>query len=142
LEMCMRLAAEWDFYYIDEVLTSWRLMPSNHTATLHQKGSKIGDFYDITRKSLNNESVQKMFAGEWEKIERDSMLFCSFRSAVLNGVAAVRSHSLTLFLATIKTIRREDKYASKWLRLPLFALREIFVSIFPRHDPPPRQGSV
>jgi glycosyltransferase involved in cell wall biosynthesis len=142
LEMCMRLAAEWDFYYIDEVLTSWRLMPSNHTATLHQKGSKISDFYDITRKSLDNESVKKMFAGEWEKIERDSMLFCSFRSAVLNGVAAVRSRSLTLFLATIKTIRHEDKYASKWLRLPLFAWREILVSIFPRRDPPPRQGSV
>src|ERR1035441_6631561 len=26
LEMCMKLAAEWDFYYIDEVLSSWRFM--------------------------------------------------------------------------------------------------------------------
>lgn len=138
LEMCMRLAADWDFFYIDEVLTSWRFMPSCHTASLHQTGLNISDFYTITRKSLNNESVKKMFAGEWATIVRDSLFFCSCR-ALLNGAAAIRSRDPKLIFNTLKTIYREDKYVSNWFRLPLFALREIFVSIFPRHDPPPRE---
>ena len=140
LEMCMRLAAEWDFFYVDEVLTSWRFMPSCHTASLHQTGLNISDFYAITRKSLNNESVKKMFADEWATMVRDSLFFCSCR-ALLNGAAAIRSRDPKLIFNTLKTIYREDKYVSNWFRLPLFALREIFVSIFPRHNPPPREGN-
>ena len=152
LDMCMRLAAEWDFYYIDEVLTSWRFMPTSHTARIHegsdqsstvnpaatQAGLKIIDFYIITRKSLANESVKKMFADEWDKIVRDSLFFCSCRS-LLNGLAGLRSRNLKLIFSTVQTILHEDKYVFNWLRLPWFALREIFVSIFPRHDPPPRE---
>ena len=138
LEMCMRLAAEWDFYYIDEVLSSWRFMPSCHTASLHQTGLNIGVFYSVTRKSLANASVKKMFADEWEKIVRDSMFFCSCR-ALLNGLAGLRSRNPKLIFGTIKAILHEDEYAFNWFRLPWFALREIFVSIFPRHDPPPRE---
>ncbi len=103
LEMCMRLAADWDFYYIDEVLSSWRHMPSCHTANLHQTGLNIRDFYTITRKSLDNESVKKMFAGEWGKIVRDSMFFCSCR-ALLNGMAGLRSRDPKRIFDTIKTI--------------------------------------
>jgi glycosyltransferase involved in cell wall biosynthesis len=138
LEFCMRLGADWDFYYIDEVLSSWRFMPSCHTANLHQTGLKISVFYSVTRKSLANDSVKKMFAGDWDRTVRDSIFFSSCR-ALLNGLAGIRSRSPKLILSTIKTIFREDKYVSNWLRLPLFALQQIFVSIFPRHDPPPRE---
>jgi len=154
LEMCMRLAAEWDFCYIDEVLTSWRFMPSGHTADMHQgverssttdqsstqAGLTITDFYKITRKSLGNEGVKKMFADEWGKLARDSLFFCSCR-ALLNVLAGIRSRKPKLILSTIKTILHEDTYVYNWLRLPLWAVREIFVSIFPRHDPPPRGGN-
>ncbi len=138
LEMCMRLAAEWDFYYIDEVLSSWRFMPSCHTASLHQTGLQIGDFYAITRKSLENESVKKMFAGEWDKLVRDSLFFCSCR-ALLNGLAGLRSRDLKIILDTLRTIAHEDRYVSNWLRLPWFVVSQILVSIFPRRYPPPRE---
>jgi hypothetical protein len=136
LELCMRLAADWDFYYIDEVLSSWRFMSSCHTATLHQTGLNIGEFYAITHKSLDNESVKKMFGDEWEKINRDSMFFCSCR-ALLNGLAGLRSRRPKLIFDTIKTIVRKD--AGNFLRLPLFVVKQIWVSIFPPKLPPPRQ---
>jgi hypothetical protein len=66
------------------------------------------------------------------------MFFCSCR-ALLNGLAGLRSRDPKLIFSTIKTILREDKYLSNWLRLPLFVLSQILVSVFPRHDPPPRQ---
>jgi hypothetical protein len=66
------------------------------------------------------------------------MFFCSCR-ALLNVQASIHSRNLRLIFSTIKTIMREDKYAFNWLRLPVFVVREIFVSIFPRHDPPARE---
>lgn len=138
LDMCMRLAADWDFYYIDEVLSSWRLMPTCHTASLHQTGLQISDFYAITRASLANESVKKMFRDDWDRIVRDSMFFCSCR-ALLNGLAGLRSRDLRLIYGTIRTIAREDPYVFNWLRVPLFVGSQIYASIFPRRDPPPRQ---
>jgi glycosyltransferase involved in cell wall biosynthesis len=138
LEMCMRLAAKWDFYYIDEVLSAWRFMPTCHTASLHETGLRISDFYDITRKTLENEFVKKMFADEWAQLVRDSYFFCSCR-ALLNGLAGLRARDPKIIFDTIRTISREDKYFSNWLRLPVFVLQQILVSIFPRQDPPPRQ---
>jgi glycosyltransferase involved in cell wall biosynthesis len=138
LEMCMKLATEWDFYYVDEVLSSWRLMPSCHTASLHQTGLKIHVFYDITRQCLKNPAVEKLFADDWEKTVRDSLFFCSCR-ALLNGLAGIRSRSPTLVIGTIRTIMREDRYVYNWMRLPIFVLRRIFAALFPTEDTPPRE---
>lgn len=141
LEMCMKLAADWDFYYVDEVLSSWRLMPSCHTASLHQTGLKISVFYMLTRDCLARESVRKLFANEWEKFVRDSMFFCSCR-ALLNGLAGLRSRDPGLVFSTIKTIMHEDKYVYNWLRLPVFVLRRIFAALFfPPHETPPRENT-
>jgi glycosyltransferase involved in cell wall biosynthesis len=138
LEMCMRVAPEWDFYYIDEVLSSWRFMPVCHTATLHQTGLKIIVFYNITRDCLANKQVQEFFKDDWEKTVRDSLFFCSCR-ALLNGLAGLRARDPKLILGTIKTILREDQPIN-WLRLPLFVTHQIWISIFPRTLPPPREG--
>ncbi len=138
LEMCMRIAPNWDFYYIDEVLSSWRFMPACHTATLHQNGLKISVFYDITRQCLANKSVQDLFHDDWKKTARDSMFFCSCRG-LLNGLAGLRARSPKLIFSTIKTIMREDKDPINWLRLPIFVIQQIWVSIFPPKYPPPRQ---
>jgi glycosyltransferase involved in cell wall biosynthesis len=138
LEMCVRLAANWDFYYIDEVLSSWRFMSSCHTATLHQTGLKISVFYAIARASLADEAVKKMFSDDWERIVRDSFFFCSCR-ALLNGLAGLRSRDPKLVLSTIKMILHEDRYVANWFRLPSFVLSQIASSLFPRHDPPPRE---
>jgi glycosyltransferase involved in cell wall biosynthesis len=138
LEVCMKLATEWDFYYIDQVLSSWRFIPQGHTSILHQTGLNISAFYSITRQCLANPAVKEMFRDNWSKTVRNSMFFCSCR-ALLNVLAGIRARSPSLIVNTIRTIMREDKYVLNWLRLPVFVVREIFVSIFPRHDPPPRE---
>ncbi|HUD83620.1 MAG TPA: glycosyltransferase family 2 protein [Candidatus Saccharimonadales bacterium] len=138
LYVCMKLATMWDFYYVDEVLTSWRYVPGCHTAQLHREGLNVGVFYYVTRTALENKLVQEFFKDEWEKIKRDSYFFCSCR-ALLNGLAGLRARSPKLVLNTIKTIVREDPYPVNWLRLPLFVIQQIWISIFPAKLPPPRE---
>jgi glycosyltransferase involved in cell wall biosynthesis len=138
LEMCMRLAATWDFYYIDEVLSSERHHRTRHTATLHRRGLDIGIFYFITRRSLENKFVREMFRDEWRKMVRDSMFFCSCR-ALLNGMAGLRRRDPKLILSTITTIMREDRDPINWLRLPIFVMQQIWVSLFPPRLAPPRE---
>ena len=138
LEVCMKIAAEWDYFYIDEVLSSWRFMPIGDTATNYQKGLDVRAFYFITRQCLEHPAVKEMFRDQWKKTVRDSIFFCSCRS-LLNVLAGIRSRSPKLIFNTLKSIMREDEYVLNWLRLPVFVVREIFVSVFPRHDPPPRE---
>jgi hypothetical protein len=139
LDICMQIAADYDFYYIDQVLSSWRLTPSCHTATLHQSGLKLEVFYMITKRCLDLEPVKKMFAGEWNKLVRDSYCFCDFRALMLNGMAAVRARSPRLLFQTISRVMREDKHRTNLFRMPFYALKELFVSVFPRKLPPARE---
>ena len=134
----MKIATQWDFYYIDEVLSSWRFIPVGHTASLHQTGIKISIFYDVTRQVLARESVQAMFRDEWAGFVRKSIFFCSCR-ALLNGLAGMRSRSPRLILATIRTILREDGSVINLLRLPFWVFGQIWVSIFPLKLPPARE---
>ncbi len=150
LQMCMRIAPEWDFYYIDEVLSSWRLMPAKpkskhdpearegvNTATMHQRGLEISRFYFVTRQCLDNPRVRELFRDEWRKTVRDSLFFCSCR-ALLNGLAGLRARDPALIFGTVRTILREDPDPVNWLRLPLFVIHQIWISLFPRELPPPR----
>ena len=139
LDFCMRVAAHWDFYYIDQVLSSWRLLTVCHTATLHQTGMNIGAFYYITRKSLADETARQLFdQDEWKKLRRDALFFCSCR-ALLNGLAGLRARNPRLIIDTIRTIFREDPYRGNKLRLPWFVVREILISLFPRKLPEPKE---
>ncbi|HEX3988985.1 MAG TPA: glycosyltransferase family 2 protein [Verrucomicrobiae bacterium] len=138
LNLCMKVATEWDFYYVDEVLTSWRYVPKGHTAQLHREGMKVGVFYYVTRTALENKFTQEFFKDDWEKLKRDSLFFCSCR-ALLNGLAGVRAGDVKLIFNTIRTIMREDPYAMNWLRLPIFVFQQIWISIFPAKLPPPRE---
>jgi hypothetical protein len=139
LDLCMKIAPYWDFYYIDQVLSSWRYTPTNHTARLHKEGLPIHAFYYVTSRCLGNKAVQAMFQDEWEKLKRDSMLFCTWRGAVLNGLAAVRAGSPKRMLETVRTIYQEDPYSSNLLRLPFCALRQAVQSFFPPKRPPARE---
>jgi glycosyltransferase involved in cell wall biosynthesis len=138
LYLCMKMGATWDFYYADEVLTSWRFMPECETARMHREGLKVGVFYFVTRASLENKLVQEMFKDDWERTKRDSLFFCSCR-ALLNGLAGLRARSPKLIINTIKTILREDPDPVNWLRLPLFVIQQIWISIFPAKLAPPRE---
>lgn len=138
LDFCMRVAAHWDFYYIDQTLSSWRLLAACHTATLHQTGMNIGAFYYITRKSLSDDTGMQLFdLNERQKLKRDALFFCSCR-ALLNGLAGLRARNPRLIKDTIRTIFREDLYWWNKLRLPWFVVREILISLFPRKLPEPK----
>jgi glycosyltransferase involved in cell wall biosynthesis len=139
LALCMRVAVRWDFYYIDQVLSSFRYVTTSHTAQLHQTGLNSSVFYHFTRHFLEDEAVREMFLDDWKKLERDSLFFCTFRAASLNGVAGIRSANPGLVLATIRTILREDPHRVNLLRLPLAAIKHIWVSIFPAKLPPARE---
>jgi glycosyltransferase involved in cell wall biosynthesis len=140
LDFVMRVAAHWDFYYLDEVLSSWRLLAVCHTATLHQQGMNIAAFYYITRKSLADPTGRQLFApAEQKKLERDALFFCSCR-ALLNGLAGLRARNARLVKETIQTIFREDPYWWNKLRLPWFVIREIAVSFRSPAKPLPREG--
>lgn len=137
LDFCMRVAPHWDFYYIDQILSSWRLLNVCHTATLHQTGMNIGAFYYITRKSLAEETGMRLFsAAERKKLQRDALFFCSCRS-LLNGLAGLRARNPRLIKDTIRTIFREDPYWANKFRLPWFVVREVWSSLFPKELPPP-----
>lgn len=138
LALCMRIATEWDFYYIDEVLSSWRFIPQGHTSTLHASGLKITVFYMITRHCLENPKTRELFRDDWDNVVRDSYYFCSCRS-LLNVLAGLRACSPKLIFDTIRTIMREDKHVYNWLRLPFFAMREVLVSLFPPREPLARE---
>jgi glycosyltransferase involved in cell wall biosynthesis len=139
LDICMKIAPRWDFYYIDEVLSAWRYTPTNHTARLHKEGLPIQSFYYVTRRCLGNKAVQEIFRDEWAQLNRDSLLFCSWRSAVLNGLAALRGRNPKLLLNTISTIYKEDPYPTNLLRLPISAVKQVFNSFFPPQRPPARE---
>ena len=138
LDLCMRAALYSDFYYIDQVLSSWRYFSQNYTANMHLNGMPIQVFYYITRKILKNPITRKMFVGlNWAKLERDSFFFCSCR-ALLNFQAALKQRSLRLAGKTLAVIWKEDPYRFNLLRLPFFVIREIWASLFATKLPPPR----
>lgn len=138
LEICMRAALHYDFYYIDRVLSSWRYFPENHTAMMQQSGYPVYAFYYITRKILSDPAARKIFAGEdWRRIERDSYFFCTCR-CFLNLHAALRQKSLKLFVLTVQRMWQEDPYRMNLARLPWFLFRQVWKSVFPEKWPVPR----
>ena len=139
LELCMRFAARYDFYYIDQVLSSWRYMTASHTATLHVSGLNVLAFYHISKKTLEDPAAMSLFApGEQRKLRREALFFCSCR-AILNILAGFRGRSPGLIVKTLRTIGREDPHVFNWLRLPWFVVREVAASFVPPAKPLPKE---
>jgi len=140
LDLCMRMATKWDFYYHDEVLSSWRYLPDCHTAAQHVRGFPVEAFYYITRKALSNPETLKMFPeSEHEKLRMDAEFFCTCR-CLLNVLAAIRAPSWHLLWETLKIIHREDHYFWNKVRLPFWAAKQVWISLFPPQRPPARGG--
>ncbi len=129
VEICMRFSLEYDFYYLDEVLSSWRFNPKSDTVQLHSAGMDSEVFYYITEKYLNHEKVKLLFEGKnWGKIVRKSYLFASKRS-LLSILAGVRSLNFSSIFNTLRIIFHYDKYFVNKIMLPFIALAEIFGGI-------------
>jgi len=129
VEICMRIALEYDFYYLDEILSSWRFNKYSDTIHLHQKGFDINIFYYITEKYLNNEKTKSLFnENEWKKIVRKAYLFASKRS-VLAIISGIRTYNYSIIYNSIKIICRRDKFFLNKLLLPISILYEIIKGI-------------
>ncbi len=139
LDMAMRLAVHYDFYYIDQVLSAFRYTPISLTSSMHSKGFNMGAFYYITRKILADPAAMNLFpAPQRKKLERDSIYFCSCR-ALLNAVAGVKAKNWRNIADTLRTIFREDPYLWNKLRMPWFIVREIVTSFIPPAKPLPKE---
>jgi GT2 family glycosyltransferase len=139
LDLSMRIAVHYDFYYIDQVLSSWRFMPANETAISHQKGFNIASFYYITRKILADENAMNLFPrSEWPRLKRQSIYFCSCR-ALLNLLAGIHARSWSIIADVFRVIWREDPYLANKLKLPWFIVRQIFISFIPPGKPLPKE---
>ena len=139
LDLDMRLAARHDFYYIDQVLSSFRYTPVSLTSAMHSKGFNTRAFYYISRKTLADETAMSLFTpAERPKLIRDSIFFCSCR-VLLNGLAALKTRNLKMIRETIKVIFEEDPYWWNKVRLPWFVLREVAISFIPPSKPLPKE---
>jgi glycosyltransferase involved in cell wall biosynthesis len=140
LDLDMRIAIYFDFYYIDQVLSSFRYSPVSLTAEMHSAGSNVAAFYYITRKILADPKAMGLFSAKHhKKLRRDSIFFCSCRALMLNGHAGVRARKWSIIRDAIRLVRREDPYLWNKLRLPWFVFREVFRSYAPPAKPLPKE---
>ncbi len=137
LDLCMRIAVYYDFYYIDKVLSSFRVWNENETSTSHQQGFKVDRFYYITRKILNDPNAMNLFPeSEREWLKRESIYFCSCRT-LLNVQAGLRAHRWKTISDVFRLIWREDPYFINKVRLPSFVAQQIAISFSPPAKPLP-----
>jgi glycosyltransferase involved in cell wall biosynthesis len=144
LDLMMRLAAKRDFFYLDEVLSSWRMHGECHTARLHSDGHDVRLYYKVTKEALCNESVQELFGSrtsdEFEGLVSDAMFFCDAR-ACLNFIPALKRMDWRLFLATLRVMH--DNFYTGWLGrvllLPPYLLLQVMKPLLESKEQPPRQ---
>jgi glycosyltransferase involved in cell wall biosynthesis len=124
IDMFLRLAASWDFCYIDRVLASWRYVDDCHTKRLHDEGMDATVFYRLLHKTVADDRVKAMFGKDIRRLVMDGLLFCSMR-AMLNFRAAFWNMDFRLFLKTVGIILWNDE-PYNWVRLPFRALKQVF----------------
>jgi len=119
LELCMHIATLADFYYINEVLSSWRYTSSSETISiLHNTGIDSTLFYKLTKKYRLFSKCDK----------KRAFLFASKRTAI-NIAAGIKSFNLSLIVDTVKTIYNNDPYLTNKLILPFGLFFEVLRNI-------------
>ena len=115
VEICMRISKQYDFYYLDKLLTSWRFSPSSLTVNLHQSGNDVEEFYYLTEKYLNDPEVKKdLNSRQWLRIQQDAYLFATKR-CFLSILAGIHNRNLTIIANTLRLIYKRDPYANRSL---------------------------
>lgn len=119
VELCMNFATKMDFYYIDEILSSWRYSLSSETISIvHKKGIELDIFYRLMHKYLPYATSQKK-----------AYFFASKRTA-LNVLAGIQSNNPTLVFETLRAILYNDPYILNKICLPFNLLLEVAKSLF------------
>jgi GT2 family glycosyltransferase len=130
VEICMRIAKKYDFYYIDKLLTSWRCSTTSLTVNLHKTGNDAEEFYYLTEKFLYDSDVfEKMSLLRWEKIRQEAYMFATKR-CFLSVLAGIKTNNFRLIINVFKLIFKKDPYVLKNLPKVIFNLfLEILVGI-------------
>lgn len=117
VDICMNFATKMDFYYIDEVLSSWRFTETSETVSiLHKKGIQLDIFYQLANKYLS-----------FAKNKQNAFFFASKRTTI-NIVAGIKSGNIKLIFETIKTIIYNDPYLLNKFVLPFNLFFEVIKS--------------
>lgn len=131
LELCMRIATKYDFYYINKHLSAWRLSKTSETIKiLHTQTINPSLFYFLINKFYYQFHIDQYFPKKQRKtIIKDAYLFASKR-AMLNSVVALKTINLKLFLTTIKTVYKSDPFMSNRIKLPFSLLKEFVLAFY------------
>lgn len=115
VELCMRFAKRYDFFYVDRHLARWRHSPSSDTVNLHRKGIDVRVFYALASDYVNDPEVVALLRDP--ALSRKSYAFATKRSvvAILSAVAALNPAAL---LNTLRIMWQEEPHKSNFLRLP------------------------
>jgi glycosyltransferase involved in cell wall biosynthesis len=127
VEVCARFATEYDFYYIDKPLCSWRYSPLSYTVTnLHQKGLDTEIYYLLTKKLCADPKVLALYSKEEMVGLHKKAYFFASKRAVLSILAGIRTMNFPLIFQTLGLMKKNDPYPSNLIALPFNIAREIF----------------
>ena len=144
LKVMLTLAAEHDFYYQDEVLSSWRLTDGCHTARLHRDGHDVSLYYKVTDSALNDPALRRLFAREGEynfsQLVQDAMFFCDAR-ACLNFIPAAKRMDWKLLRDTLLVLHanKTTGWAERIFLLPIYLLMQAITPPKVFKNPPKEQ---
>ena len=129
VEICARFATEYDFYYIDKPLCSWRYSPLSYTVTnLHQKGLDTEIYYLLTKKLCADPKVLALYSQEEVVKLRKKAYFFASKRAVLSILAGIRTLNFPLIFQTLRLMKRNDPYKSNLILLPFNIAYEVVLA--------------
>lgn len=126
VELCMRFAKRYDFFYIDRYLASWRYTPSSDTVNLHKNGIDVRVFYSLASAYVHDPEVVAML-GE-AALSRKSYAFATKRS-ILAILSALASRNPKAMLNTVRIMWQEEPHKLNFLRLPWLLTADIARSL-------------
>jgi GT2 family glycosyltransferase len=129
VELCMRFATHYDFYYIAEPLNSWRFNTESDTVQIHKRGLKNSVFYALAQQYLASPDVLALFPEQTHKrLIRQSYYFASKR-CMLSVIAGLRSRDWEVIRNTLRTVNQSDPYWRNKLALPFGLLGECLSAV-------------
>jgi hypothetical protein len=125
VDICMRFATKYDFYYVNEVLASWRFGATSYTVNYYAAGFHNEEFYSLARKYAEDPKVLALFpAREHARLRRDAYFFATKR-CVLSILAGAKSGNLGIIRDTVGLMLRNDPYRMNFVRLPFNLAGEV-----------------
>ena len=127
VEMCMRISTKYDFYYINEILSSWRFTDFSETVNFSQHGFNPNVFYYITKKYVKQAKNLGFSQKEIPALRKASYFFASKR-LMLNVITGLKTRNVSLIIQTVSHVWHNDPYKTHLFLLPFSLLKELIVT--------------